>query len=138
MLVVHRDRHGHGVIVLSDHDMYKRSVETQPTIPGSINSGCSLSFSFVSFFSPYIPSVISHFLFLGWSIYHTVMGESWFRREFMVPRRLAFNVLFYGAHLSLFMYGWYTQVCCHILASYSSGTHLLYRQLTRDWLGLTH
>jgi NADPH oxidase len=37
------------------------------------------------------------------------MGESWFHREFLVPRRLAFNVLFYGAHLGLFAYGWYSQ-----------------------------
>ena len=38
------------------------------------------------------------------------MGENWFQREFMAPRRLAFNVIFYGAHIGLFAYGWYSQV----------------------------
>jgi hypothetical protein len=38
------------------------------------------------------------------------MGESWFHREFLVPRRLAFNVLFYGVQFFLFGYGWYSQV----------------------------
>ncbi|EJD04004.1 NADPH oxidase isoform 1 [Fomitiporia mediterranea MF3/22] len=33
----------------------------------------------------------------------------WFKREFMVPRRLTFNVLFYGLHLFFFIYGWYSQ-----------------------------
>jgi len=38
------------------------------------------------------------------------MGFSeWFRSEFLVPRRLAFNVIFYGAHLATFAYGWYSQ-----------------------------
>jgi NADPH oxidase len=37
------------------------------------------------------------------------MGESWFHKEFLVPRRLVFNILFYGAHLGLFAYGWYSQ-----------------------------
>ncbi|EPQ60586.1 hypothetical protein GLOTRDRAFT_52896 [Gloeophyllum trabeum ATCC 11539] len=37
------------------------------------------------------------------------MGESWFRREFLTPRRLAFNVIFYGIHFALFAYGWYSQ-----------------------------
>ncbi|KAF8641096.1 hypothetical protein AX17_000739 [Amanita inopinata Kibby_2008] len=37
------------------------------------------------------------------------MVESWFRREFLVPKRLAFNVIFYGIHLALFAYGWYSQ-----------------------------
>ena len=36
--------------------------------------------------------------------------ESWFQREFLTPRRLAFNVIFYGLHLFFFAYGWYTQV----------------------------
>lgn len=39
-----------------------------------------------------------------------IMGESWFHREFLNGRRLAFNVLFYGVQLFLFAYGWYTQV----------------------------
>jgi len=38
------------------------------------------------------------------------MGESWFQREFLTPRRLAFNVLFYGAHFAFFAYGWWSQV----------------------------
>ncbi|KAI0313512.1 NADPH oxidase [Amylostereum chailletii] len=37
------------------------------------------------------------------------MEESWFRREFLTPRRLIFNILFYGTHLFLFGYGWYSQ-----------------------------
>jgi len=37
------------------------------------------------------------------------MGESWFQREFLQGRRLLFNVLFYGAHLGTFAYGWYSQ-----------------------------
>lgn len=37
------------------------------------------------------------------------MADSWFRREFLVGRRLAFNVLFYGAHFALFAYGWWSQ-----------------------------
>jgi NADPH oxidase len=39
------------------------------------------------------------------------MAETWFQREFFNGRRLLFNVLFYGSHLALFAYGWYTQVC---------------------------
>jgi NADPH oxidase len=38
------------------------------------------------------------------------MTESWFSREFLTPRRLLFNILFYGAHFGLFAYGWYSQV----------------------------
>ena len=38
------------------------------------------------------------------------MGENWFQREFLTPRRLVFNVLFYGVQLFLFGYGWYSQV----------------------------
>lgn len=37
------------------------------------------------------------------------MGESWFRREFLVGRRLAFNFLFYGLHFGFFAYGWWSQ-----------------------------
>ncbi|KAJ7171107.1 NADPH oxidase [Mycena filopes] len=37
------------------------------------------------------------------------MGESWFTREFLTPRRLAFNVIFYGLHFFLFAYGWHSQ-----------------------------
>ncbi|KAI0639509.1 NADPH oxidase [Trametes polyzona] len=37
------------------------------------------------------------------------MGENWFQREFLSPRRLAFNVFFYGVQLFLFGYGWYSQ-----------------------------
>ena len=38
------------------------------------------------------------------------MTESWFRREFLTPRRLIFNVLFYGLQLFFFAYGWFSQV----------------------------
>jgi NADPH oxidase 1 len=44
------------------------------------------------------------------------MGESWFRREFLTGRRLAFNVIFYGLHFFFFGYGWYSQVGCLALA----------------------
>ncbi|KAF8202852.1 NADPH oxidase isoform 1 [Pholiota molesta] len=37
------------------------------------------------------------------------MGESWFHREFLTPRRLVFNILFYGTHFGLFAYGWHSQ-----------------------------
>ena len=38
------------------------------------------------------------------------MGENWFQREFLQPRRLAFNVIFYGLHFFFFGYGWHSQV----------------------------
>jgi NADPH oxidase 1 len=38
------------------------------------------------------------------------MGESWFQREFLNPRRLVFNVIFYGIQSALFALGWYLQV----------------------------
>jgi len=37
------------------------------------------------------------------------MGENWFQREFLVGRRLAFNVIFHGTHIALFVAGWYFQ-----------------------------
>ncbi|KAJ7796012.1 NADPH oxidase isoform 1 [Mycena olivaceomarginata] len=37
------------------------------------------------------------------------MGESWFAREFLSAKRLAFNVIFYGLHFFLFAYGWHSQ-----------------------------
>ncbi|KAF9270150.1 NADPH oxidase [Marasmius fiardii PR-910] len=37
------------------------------------------------------------------------MAESWFRREFLTGRRLAFNLIFYGLHFFFFGYGWYSQ-----------------------------
>ncbi|KAJ7039714.1 NADPH oxidase isoform 1 [Mycena alexandri] len=33
------------------------------------------------------------------------MAENWFQRELLTPRRLVFNVIFYGLHLFLFAYG---------------------------------
>lgn len=54
------------------------------------------------------------------------MGESWFHREFGVPRRLAFNVLFYGAHIATFAYGWYSQVCA------ASRVRILVQPLTNE------
>ncbi|KAF9015087.1 NADPH oxidase A [Cyathus striatus] len=41
---------------------------------------------------------------------------SWFRREFLTPRRLVFNVVFYGLHFFFFAYGWYSQATNHRLA----------------------
>lgn len=38
------------------------------------------------------------------------MGESFIQREFLTPRKLAFNVIWYGVHLFLFAYGWWSQV----------------------------
>ncbi|KAJ7760639.1 NADPH oxidase isoform 1 [Mycena maculata] len=35
--------------------------------------------------------------------------ESWVKRELLTPRRLVFNVLFYGTHFALFALGWFLQ-----------------------------
>jgi len=48
------------------------------------------------------------------------MGESWVRRELLTPRRLVFNVLFYGLHFGLFAYGWYSQATNQRLAGLNS------------------
>ncbi|KZP04159.1 NADPH oxidase [Athelia psychrophila] len=45
------------------------------------------------------------------------MAESWFHREFLVGRRLAFNVIWYGIQLFLFAYGWWSQETDHKLAA---------------------
>ncbi|KAF8560294.1 hypothetical protein OG21DRAFT_1473741 [Imleria badia] len=37
------------------------------------------------------------------------MSLAWFRREFLVKRRLVFNLLFYASQLALFALGWYLQ-----------------------------
>lgn len=37
------------------------------------------------------------------------MGESFLQREILNPRRLLFNVLWYGTHLFVFGYGWWSQ-----------------------------
>jgi NADPH oxidase len=50
------------------------------------------------------------------------MGESWFHREFLTPRRLVFNILFYGTHFGLFAYGWHSQVCASFRRSGTSGS----------------
>ncbi|KAN0093404.1 Ferric reductase NAD binding domain containing protein [Tylopilus felleus] len=34
---------------------------------------------------------------------------AWFRREFLVPRRLLFNLFFYGSQFAFFALGWYLQ-----------------------------
>ena len=52
------------------------------------------------------------------------MGENWFQREFMQPRRLVFNVLFYGVQLFLFGYGWYSQVSIFLIRPLDSTTCL--------------
>jgi hypothetical protein len=38
------------------------------------------------------------------------MPETWIQREILAPRRLLFNVIWYGGHLATFAYGWYSQV----------------------------
>jgi NADPH oxidase len=48
------------------------------------------------------------------------MEKTWFQREFLVKRKLAFNILFYGTHLALFAYGWYTQASNLHLAALNS------------------
>jgi len=50
------------------------------------------------------------------------MGESWFRREFLTPRRLAFNVIFYGIQFFLFGYGWHSQATNQKLAALNALT----------------
>jgi len=45
------------------------------------------------------------------------MGENWFQREFLVRRRVAFNVIFHGTHIALFVAGWYLQVTNSRLAA---------------------
>jgi NADPH oxidase len=55
------------------------------------------------------------------------MGESWFRREFLTPRRLLFNVLFYGSHLFFFAYGWYTQVCSQLTLFHPAHSLLIHQ-----------
>jgi len=37
------------------------------------------------------------------------MAESWVHRELLTPRRLIFNILWYGIHLFFFAYGWSSQ-----------------------------
>jgi len=51
------------------------------------------------------------------------MGETWFQREFLTPKRLAFNVIFYGLHFGLFAYGWYSQYVNQRLAALNSLTY---------------
>lgn len=50
------------------------------------------------------------------------MGESWFHREFLTPRRLIFNVLFYGLHFFFFGYGWHSQAINTKLAALNALT----------------
>jgi len=57
------------------------------------------------------------------------MGESWFHRELLTPRRLAFNVLFYGAHFALFAYGWWSQVGLVMLIVVHHDSDFVFRQL---------
>jgi NADPH oxidase len=45
------------------------------------------------------------------------MGETWVQRELLTPRKLAFNVFFYGTHLFFFAYGWYSQATNQKLAA---------------------
>ena len=64
------------------------------------------------------------------------MGENWFKREFLVPRRLAFNTLFHGTHIALFATGWYLQVSQLDYLLFKSNFHRS-RQLIRAWLHST-
>ncbi|KZW02592.1 NADPH oxidase isoform 1 [Exidia glandulosa HHB12029] len=48
------------------------------------------------------------------------MGESWLQREILAPRRLLFNILWYGSHLFVFGYGWYSQATNHKLDGLNS------------------
>ncbi|KAG1749920.1 ferric reductase NAD binding domain-containing protein [Suillus paluster] len=50
------------------------------------------------------------------------MGESWFQSEFLNPRRLVFNVIFYGIQFSLFALGWYLQATNKKLAALNALT----------------
>ncbi|TFY82333.1 hypothetical protein EWM64_g1674 [Hericium alpestre] len=52
-----------------------------------------------------------------------IMGENWFQREFLAPRRLTFNVLFYGLHLALFVYGWHSQATNKKLSALNALTY---------------
>ncbi|KAH9950425.1 NADPH oxidase [Amylocystis lapponica] len=45
------------------------------------------------------------------------MGESWFQREILHPRRFIFNFLFYGLQLSFFALGWFLQATDEKLAA---------------------
>lgn len=64
------------------------------------------------------------------------MGENWFQREFLVPRRLAFNTIFHGTHIAFFALGWYLQVSqLDYLLSKSNFRHS--RQPTCAWLHST-
>ncbi|KAI6047698.1 ferric reductase NAD binding domain-containing protein [Pisolithus marmoratus] len=49
--------------------------------------------------------------------------ESWFRKEFLSPRRLFFNVVFYGTQLALFSVGWYLQETNQRLAALNQLTY---------------
>jgi NADPH oxidase len=51
------------------------------------------------------------------------MGESWFHREFLTAKRLLFNVLFYGLHLGVFAYGWYSQATNQKLSALNGLTY---------------
>ncbi|KIP11399.1 hypothetical protein PHLGIDRAFT_83405 [Phlebiopsis gigantea 11061_1 CR5-6] len=50
------------------------------------------------------------------------MGESWFHREFLNPRRLVFNILFYGLQFFFFGYGWHSQAVNTKLAALNALT----------------
>ncbi|KAF8922650.1 NADPH oxidase [Mucidula mucida] len=62
------------------------------------------------------------------------MGESWFHREFLSAKRLAFNVFFYGTHLFLFGYGWHSQAINPKLAPLNKLTYSVWVSLIRPKL----
>ena len=95
-----------------------------PSFPRQgLASFLSPSFSFFSFLFPTFfpsgrPDITHHTHTLVLDTYPSfvAMGENWFQREFLTPRRLVFNVLFYGSQIFWFALGWYLQVCLNIIS----------------------
>ncbi|KAH7340433.1 NADPH oxidase [Rhizoctonia solani] len=59
------------------------------------------------------------------------MSETWIQREILAPRRLIFNLIWYGAHLGTFGYGWYSQASNTRLAALNALTFSVW---TLSWL----
>jgi hypothetical protein len=103
--------------------LYKSFVLATPTtlsLPSFSRSIVVLSFSSL-YFSCFLPGAQPGAFFLNQTytgrqtlqetlIPQQMAQESWFQREFLTPRRLVFNIIFYGLHFFFFGYGWYTQV----------------------------
>lgn len=76
---------------------------------------CSFFFRFRHFQSPspllpFLPFVLPARFQFGKMAPTESAFMTWFRAEFLTPRRLLFNFLWYGTHLAVFGYGWYSQV----------------------------